>query len=176
MSQKTPHEAWSELDAFHQARLVDRLEEVGRLTTEAHLQLDNDRPTRAVRDLSSALEEALEVLSALGQPRVLVRPLQSPEDLQAALLRVQEIWKAEQGSLAGLELDVLTTLIERAEAPWADRELPGRSTFCQDRPLGELSGCPDCSGHGGYCGRRLPSTPRCAVLVAFERGADLKES
>ena len=41
-----------------------------------------------------------------------IRPVKTPQDYQAALLRIDALMDAEQGSAAGDELDLLATLVQ----------------------------------------------------------------
>ncbi|NVZ19801.1 helix-turn-helix domain-containing protein [Pseudomonas costantinii] len=45
-----------------------------------------------------------------------IKPIHSPEDLTAALARVEQIWGADIGSPEGDELEILAILIEKYEA------------------------------------------------------------
>ncbi|KPG83876.1 helix-turn-helix domain-containing protein [Pseudomonas sp. RIT-PI-o] len=44
-----------------------------------------------------------------------IRPIRSPEDLSAALLRMEQLWGAEIDSPEGDELEILALLIEKYE-------------------------------------------------------------
>lgn len=44
-----------------------------------------------------------------------IRPIKSDADHEAALLRIEGLWGAEEGTDAGDELDVLVTLVEAYE-------------------------------------------------------------
>ncbi|MFP0196027.1 MULTISPECIES: helix-turn-helix domain-containing protein [Pseudomonas] len=44
-----------------------------------------------------------------------IKPIRSPEDLTAALTRVEQLWGAEVGSTEGDELEILVLLIEKYE-------------------------------------------------------------
>ncbi|KAA8698216.1 MULTISPECIES: helix-turn-helix domain-containing protein [Pseudomonas] len=44
-----------------------------------------------------------------------IKPIRTPEDLAAALARVDQLWGAEIGSPAGDELEILALLIEKYE-------------------------------------------------------------
>lgn len=44
-----------------------------------------------------------------------IKPIRTPEDLAAALARVEQLWGADVGSPAGDELEILALLIEKYE-------------------------------------------------------------
>ena len=56
-------DAWRALDEASRQQLIDTVDEVRRLAHDADLELDNGRPQRAVRDLLSTVEVALEALA-----------------------------------------------------------------------------------------------------------------
>lgn len=45
-----------------------------------------------------------------------IKPIHTPEDLTAALARVEQLWVAQIGSPEGDELEILAVLIEKYEA------------------------------------------------------------
>lgn len=42
-----------------------------------------------------------------------------------------------------------------------------RSSYCEDRALGTLSGCPSCTPDGGGCDQRYYSKTQCPVIAAY---------
>lgn len=44
-----------------------------------------------------------------------IKPIRSPEDLAAAIVRMEQLWGAELNSLEGDELEILALLIEKYE-------------------------------------------------------------
>ena len=69
---------------------------------------------------------------------VTVKPIRTEEDLDAALVRIEEIFFAEPGTPEGDELDVLGTLVEAYEDrhhPIGPPSIPGAIEFAIDQRM-----------------------------------------
>ena len=88
-----------------------------------------------------------------------IKPIRTPEDLAAALARVDQLWGAEIGSPAGDELEILALLIEKYE----DEHFP----MPPSDPVEAIKFRMDqmgLTGHRVSFSSKRGSTPRAAIL------------
>ena len=97
---------------------------------------------------------------------VTVKPIRTEEDLDAALVRIEEIFFAEPGTPEGDELDVLGTLVEAYEDrhhPIGPPSIPGAIEFAIDQRMATESDLVSIFGSRAKLSKRwrASSTSRC---------------